>query len=83
MNRSSNREDFRVVAGTTYYTEIPQRLIKHGTTGQNLTEMNFDKSDILRNIITKDHKGNTKFILGELQYSFVKFLLGEHYESFE
>jgi A1 cistron-splicing factor AAR2 len=45
--------------------------------------MNFDKSGILESLLAKEYKGNSMLLLGELQYSFVKFLLGEHYDSFE
>ena len=30
VKESSNKEDFKVMAGTIYYSDVPSRLVKHG-----------------------------------------------------
>lgn len=82
-NKKDQQEDFKIVAGTIYYTEIPKKCVLHGTTAEELTKVNLDKSTLLKGLLDKEYQGSYKTFLGELQYSFVKFLLGEHYESFE
>lgn len=71
------------MAGSSYYTDIPHRKIKHGCLGEELTKLNFDKTQIVLDLIKKEYNGNYRVLFGELQYSFIKFLLGENYESFE
>lgn len=34
FKESSNKEDFKVMAGTIYYSDVPSRLVKHGQTGE-------------------------------------------------
>ena len=65
---------------TIYYTDIPK--FKSQYTGVELTAVNFDKSIIVKDLLVKEYNNEYSIFLGELQYAFVKFLLGEHYESF-
>lgn len=51
--------------------------------GSALTEANFDKSIILGELLKKEYDGKSENLLGELQFSFISFLLGENLESFE
>uniref|UniRef100_A0A1J3CVF5 Protein AAR2-like protein n=1 Tax=Noccaea caerulescens TaxID=107243 RepID=A0A1J3CVF5_NOCCA len=65
-----------------YYTCIP-RIIKHkGMSGQELTSMNLDKTQLLENLLSKEYKASEDLLLGELQFSFVAFLMGQSLESF-
>lgn len=66
-----------------YYTTIPQRKVIQGLSGSALTEANFDKSLILLELLSKEYGDKYQMLLGELQYAFVSFLLGENLESFE
>lgn len=45
--------------------------------------MNFDKTQILKSLIEKEYGGDYQLLLGELQFSYIIFLLGENYEGFE
>ena len=42
-----------------------------------------DKSFVLEELIEVEYKGDPNLILGELQFAFVAFLMGQSYESFE
>nr|GMC66216.1 protein AAR2 homolog [Ipomoea batatas] len=65
-----------------YFTPIP-RLIKHkGLSGHDLTKMNLDKTQILETIIAKEYGGNENSLLGELQFSFIAFLMGQSLEAY-
>ncbi len=69
--------------GGTYYTEIPIRKV--GLRGQELTQANIDKTQILIDILKREEfsKEGPKRLLGELQYAFISFVMGENLESFE
>uniref|UniRef100_M4CIY8 AAR2 protein family n=1 Tax=Brassica campestris TaxID=3711 RepID=M4CIY8_BRACM len=57
-----------------YYTSIP-RIIKHkGISGQELTSLNLDKTQLLESVLSKEYKASEDLLLGELQFSFVAFL---------
>ncbi|CAH9105533.1 unnamed protein product [Cuscuta europaea] len=65
-----------------YFTSIP-RLIKHkGLSGHELTSMNLDKTHVLETILAKEYGGNEDSLLGELQFSFVAFLMGQSLEAY-
>ncbi|CAH2065700.1 unnamed protein product, partial [Thlaspi arvense] len=65
-----------------YYTCIP-RIVKHkGMYGQELTSMNLDKTQLLESVLSKEYKDSEDLLLGELQFSFVAFLMGQSLESF-
>ncbi|VVA94239.1 unnamed protein product [Arabis nemorensis] len=65
-----------------YYTSIP-RIIKHkGMSGQELTSMNLDKTQLLESVLSKEYEASEDLLLGELQFSFVAFLMGQSLESF-
>ncbi|KAG2253382.1 hypothetical protein Bca52824_083518 [Brassica carinata] len=65
-----------------YYTSIP-RIIKHkGISGQELTSLNLDKTQLLESVLSKEYKDSEDLLLGELQFSFVAFLMGQSLESF-
>ncbi|VFQ75399.1 unnamed protein product [Cuscuta campestris] len=65
-----------------YFTPIP-RLIKHkGLSGHELTNMNLDKTQVLETILAKEYDGNEDSLLGELQFSFIAFLMGQSLEAY-
>ncbi|KAF8048252.1 hypothetical protein N665_2591s0007 [Sinapis alba] len=65
-----------------YYTSIP-RIVKHkGISGQELTSLNLDKTQLLEIVLSKEYKASEDLLLGELQFSFVAFLMGQSLESF-
>jgi A1 cistron-splicing factor AAR2 len=62
-----------------YFTEIPKISSKDKTPFE-ISKMNFDKSQILEEVLKKKSES---FILGELQFSFIIFLIGQNYNGFE
>ena len=52
-----------------------------GLDGTARTQLNLDKTLILRDIVTK--VSDPLQVLGELQFAFVTFVLGENFDSFE
>lgn len=46
------KEDFRVMAGTIYYTDLPKVRSKFGKKGEEITSLNLDKSPILKEYIS-------------------------------
>lgn len=65
-----------------YYTEIPRLIKQKGILGQDLTSLNLDKTSLLENILVKEYGGNEDLLLGELQFAFVAFLMGQSLEAF-
>lgn len=51
--------------------------------GSQLTQLNFDKSQILKDLIKIEYNKEYKLLLGELQFCFVIFVLGENFSGFE
>eukprot|EP00826_Nyctotherus_ovalis_P053708 TRINITY_DN7006_c0_g1_i6.p1 TRINITY_DN7006_c0_g1~~TRINITY_DN7006_c0_g1_i6.p1 ORF type:complete len:202 (-),score=72.11 TRINITY_DN7006_c0_g1_i6:120-725(-) len=69
--------------GTIYFTEIPKYKVLSEKKGEEMTKSNFDKSLILKDLIEKEWERNYKNGLGELQFAFVGFMLGESMTCFE
>lgn len=65
-----------------YYTSIPRVIKRKGIHGEQLTSMNLDKTELLESIILKDYGANEDLLLGELQFAFVAFLMGQSLEAF-
>ncbi|CAN8243585.1 unnamed protein product [Cochlearia groenlandica] len=65
-----------------YYTCIPRIVKNKGMSGQELTSMNLDKSQLLESVLSKEYKASEDLLLGELQFSFVAFFMGQSLESF-
>ncbi|KAF8407680.1 hypothetical protein HHK36_006815 [Tetracentron sinense] len=65
-----------------YYTSIPQFVKNKGISGQELTSLNLDKTQLLETILMKDYGGAEDLLLGELQFSFIAFLMGQSLEAF-
>jgi A1 cistron-splicing factor AAR2 len=69
---------------TIFFTPLPQKHdIPHGLKGEALTRFGLDKSQLLEQLIQQHHGNNANLVLGELQYSFLTFLLGQDYDAFE
>ena len=69
------------VSGRRYFfIDIPKHYIKHKSTPKELTESNFDKTMLL-----KEKMGSIGFedVLGELQYSFIGFVVGNDADCME
>lgn len=64
-----------------FYTHIPKRIQCSDPT--LVVKYNFDKSYILNKTIQEKHGNDTSVLLGELQFCFIGFLLGQSFESFD
>ncbi|KAH9603570.1 hypothetical protein KSS87_007118 [Heliosperma pusillum] len=65
-----------------YYTTIPRIIKQKGISGAQLTSLNLDKTQILEKILLKEYDGVEDRLLGELQFSFIAFLMGQSLEGF-
>ncbi|XP_043693918.1 protein AAR2 homolog [Telopea speciosissima] len=65
-----------------YYTPIPRFVKNKSISGQELTSLNHDKTQLLETILAKDFGGAEEFILGELQFAYIAFLMGQSLEAF-
>ncbi|XP_004490901.1 uncharacterized protein [Cicer arietinum] len=65
-----------------YYTSIPRVVKCKGMSGQELTSLNLDKTQLLETLLAKDYGGSEDLLLGELQFAFVAFLMGQSLEAF-
>ncbi|XP_078508217.1 protein AAR2 homolog [Lissotriton helveticus] len=71
-------------AGTEIrYTEIPKKMYPEGATPAEVTQHSMDLSYALVTLIEQQYASQPQGILGELQFAFVCFLIGNVYESFE
>ncbi|KAK8916225.1 hypothetical protein KSP39_PZI022480 [Platanthera zijinensis] len=65
-----------------YFTTIP-KVVKHrNITGEKLTALNLDKTKLLENILMDKLGGEEDLLLGELQFSFIAFMMGQSLEAF-
>ncbi|KMT18634.1 hypothetical protein BVRB_2g027630 [Beta vulgaris subsp. vulgaris] len=65
-----------------YYTPIPRVIKQKGISGAELTSVNLDKTYILENILMKEYDGVEERLLGELQFAFIAFLMGQSLDGF-
>ncbi|XP_069150110.1 uncharacterized protein [Solanum lycopersicum] len=77
-----SKPDKKSPSNSCYYTSIPRVIKLKGVSGQDLTNMNLDKTHILETILTKQYGGSEDSLLGELQFAFVAFLMGQSLEAF-
>ncbi|KAI8032662.1 hypothetical protein LOK49_LG01G03028 [Camellia lanceoleosa] len=66
----------------SYYTPIPRVIKNKGIHGQELTSLNLDKTQLLESILINHYGGSEDLILGELQFAFIAFLMGQSLEAF-
>eukprot|EP00124_Ichthyophonus_hoferi_P004918 Ihof_evm2s611 gene=Ihof_evmTU2s611 len=64
-------------------TPIPRQSYPPGADSGMITKCNMDKSWLLTDLLAKHYGNNPKRLLGEIQFSFVCFLLGQSHEAFE
>ncbi|GAB4827957.1 hypothetical protein Ancab_034842 [Ancistrocladus abbreviatus] len=65
-----------------YYTSIPHVIKQKGILRQELTSLNLDKTQLLESVLTKEYEGVEDRLLGELQFAFIAFLMGQSLEAF-
>ncbi|PRW45575.1 AAR2-like protein [Chlorella sorokiniana] len=69
-------------AGRCFYTPLPRLVKRGGLSPQELTALNLDKSKVLEEVLAKHYKGDEQAFLGEFQFAFLAFLLGQSLEGF-
>ncbi|CAN4079909.1 unnamed protein product [Withania somnifera] len=79
-SREYSKPDKKSPSKGCYYTSIPRVMKLKGASGQDLTHVNLDKTHILEIILTKQYGGSEDSLLGELQFAFVAFLMGQSLE---
>lgn len=52
-----------------------------GMTPQQLTTLNLDKTAVLEDLLQRNYKGESDGLLGEMQFSFLAFLMGHSLEG--
>ncbi|MBA0583347.1 hypothetical protein Gorai_014207, partial [Gossypium raimondii] len=67
-----------------YYTPIPRIIKRKGIESEQLTSLNLDKAstELLETLLVKDYGGSEESLLGELQFAFIAFLMGQSLEAF-
>lgn len=65
-----------------FYTRIPYSVKHRGMTAAELTAANLDKTQMLENVLDQKYGGQEDLLLGELQFAFVAFLMGQSLEAF-
>ncbi|KAK6266630.1 hypothetical protein QUC31_017467 [Theobroma cacao] len=72
-----------------YYTPIPHIVKRKGIESGQLTSLNLDKAslakyytELLETLLVKDYGGSEDSLLGELQFAFIAFLMGQSLEAF-
>lgn len=65
-----------------YYTSIPASVKHKDISGGDLTALNLDKTSLLETILAKNYEGQEDLFLGELQFAFIAFMMGQSLEAF-
>ena len=66
------------------FSKIPEKKWPEGATPAEVTKYSMDHSYILENLLKSElYSKNNLAILGEIQFSFVCFLIGQVYDAFE
>ena len=65
------------------FTPIPRRKYPEGATPAQVTKYSMDHSYVLQSILNANYRGKPLDFLGEIQLSFVCFLLGQVFDAFE
>uniref|UniRef100_A0A0E0P4W6 Protein AAR2 homolog n=1 Tax=Oryza rufipogon TaxID=4529 RepID=A0A0E0P4W6_ORYRU len=65
-----------------YYTTIPASIKHSNISGDELTALNLDKTCLLESVLAKNYQGQEDLLLGELQFAFIAFMMGQSLEAF-
>ncbi|KAF5749983.1 protein AAR2 [Tripterygium wilfordii] len=77
-----SRSDDKSQSRGCYYTLIPRVVKRGGMNVEELTSLNLDKTQLLESILIKDFGGSEDLLLGELQFSYIAFLMGQSLAAF-
>ncbi|XP_070600925.1 protein AAR2 homolog [Erythrolamprus reginae] len=65
------------------FTKIPKQMYPEGATPEEVTKHSMDFSYALETVINQHYASNSQDVLGELQFAFICFLIGNVYDAFE
>ncbi|KNC82790.1 hypothetical protein SARC_04923 [Sphaeroforma arctica JP610] len=65
------------------FTEIPRKWHPSNATSNAVTQSYMDKTGLLKHLLSNEYANNYKALLGELQFAFVSFLVGQCFDAFE
>ncbi|KAM6925448.1 protein AAR2 homolog [Xenentodon cancila] len=65
------------------FSVLPKKTYPPGATPAEITQFSMDLSYALETVLEENHKQQPLNLLGELQFAFVCFLIGNVYEGFE
>lgn len=72
------------IAGTEMrFTEIPKQRYPDGASPQEITKHSMDSSYLLETLLKTVYSKNSNGILGEIQFAFICFLIGQVFDAFE
>ena len=66
-----------------HFTNVPKRKYPQGASPAEMTLHSMDHSYVLRSLLDTVYQDNALSILGEVQFAFVCFLLGQVFDAFE
>ncbi|XP_071111198.1 protein AAR2 homolog [Haliotis cracherodii] len=73
-----------VIPGTSIrYSNITKRRYPSGATPAEVTRYSMDSSFLLETILSERYSDTSLGVLGEIQFAFICFLIGQNYDSFE
>ncbi|CEM34092.1 unnamed protein product [Vitrella brassicaformis CCMP3155] len=73
----------RVSSGTVFFSDIPKTRIPPGSSPSDVTRLSLDRSSCLEKLLTANYRNDDRGILGELQFAYIAFLLGQNFDGFE
>ncbi|XP_013415495.2 protein AAR2 homolog [Lingula anatina] len=65
------------------FSAIPKQKYPEGATPAQVTQYSMDSSHVLKVILDTHYSDNPMGLLGELQFAFICFLIGQNYDGFE
>lgn len=80
---NQSEEDQKILQNTLSYSVVEIKKINWGVKGAALTELSLDQSQNLAETLKSGFQGSYQIWLGEMQASFLFFLMVEDFESFE
>ena len=76
--------DMKPVPGTEIrFTEVPKRKYPEGSTPSEMSKYSMDSSYALQTVLDTAYRDCPLGLLGEVQFAFVCFLVGQVYDAFE
>jgi len=76
--------ELHTVAGTSIkFSDVPRKRFPVGSSPSDITKYSLDSSHALQVILDQRYSTDINGILGEIQFAFLCFLIGQNYDAFE